>query len=51
MAERTKASDAMSTVAASNLGHGRHFSPGRHVSGDRGHHLPNGHGRYLGVLK
>jgi len=23
------------TVAGSNLGHGRHFSPGRHLSGER----------------
>jgi len=35
MAEWTKALVVTRTVAGSNLGHGRHFSPGRHLSGER----------------
>jgi len=35
MAERTNVSVASRAVAGSNLGHGRHFSPGRHLYGER----------------
>jgi len=39
--EQTKASVAMRTVAGSNLGHGRHFCPGRHLS-DRAWQIQTG---------